>query len=156
MRNVLPRSRSAILILSAWNRVFYLIPGKGPQPDDPIPLRERIAPAVSAGSTAYLSDDGGAIGVGADVETLAALAQAVVAKDRKAYEHLFQDGRAFLVTDRVRVLVISLQGDNAKVQILGRLPLREVGIRYSRVAEIDTLIGCEGNNVAKKWGQSAQ
>jgi len=24
------------------------------------------------------------------------------------------------------------------------------------VAEIDTLIGCEGNNVAKKWGQSAQ
>jgi hypothetical protein len=24
------------------------------------------------------------------------------------------------------------------------------------VAEIYTLIGCEGNNVAKKWGQSAQ
>jgi hypothetical protein len=34
--------------------------------------------------------------------------------------------------------------------------LEEVGIRYSRVAEIYTLIGCEGNNVAKKWGQSAQ
>jgi hypothetical protein len=29
-------------------------------------------------------------------------------KDRTLYEHLFQDGRAFLVTDRVRVLVISL------------------------------------------------
>jgi len=116
MQNVLPRFRSAILILSAGIALFILIPG--PQPDDPIPLRERIAPAVSAGSTAYLSDGGGAIGVGADVETLAALAQAVVAKDRKAYEHLFQDGRAFLVTDRVRVLVISLQGDNAKVQFL--------------------------------------
>ena len=98
---------------------MYLIPGQSPQPDDPIPLRERIALAVSAGSTAYLSDDGGSIGVSADVETLAALAQAVAAKDRKAYEHLFQDGRAFLlVTDRVRVLVISLQGDNAKVQFL--------------------------------------
>jgi len=58
-----------------------------------------------AGSTAYLSDDGRAIGVGADVETLAALAQAVAAKDRKVYEHLFQDGRAFLVNDRVLVLV---------------------------------------------------
>src|SRR5215467_9052839 len=116
MQNVLPRFRSAILILSAGIALFILIPG--PQPDDPIPLRERIAPAVSAGSTAYLSDHVGAIGVGADVETLAALAQAVAAKDRKAYEHLFQDGRAFLVTDRVRVLVISLQGDNAKVQFL--------------------------------------
>jgi hypothetical protein len=81
-------------------------------------LRERIAPAVSAGSTAYLSDDRRAIGIGADVETLPAPAQAVAAKDRKAYEHLFQDGRAFLVTDRVRVLVISLQGDSAKVQFL--------------------------------------
>src|SRR5262244_1887574 len=118
MRNLLPRSRSAILILSAGIALFILIPGQGPQPDDPIPLRERIAPAVSAGSTAYLSDDGGAIGVGADVETLAALAQAVASKDRKAYEHLFQDGRAFLVTDRVRVVVISVQGDSAKVQFL--------------------------------------
>ena len=105
MQNVLPRSRSAILILSAGIALFILIPGQGPQPDDPIPLRERIAPAVSAGSTAYLSDDGRAIGVGADVETLAALAQAVAAKDRKVYEHLFQDGRAFLVNDRVLVLV---------------------------------------------------
>ena len=58
------------------------------------------------------------IGVGADVETLAALAQAVVAKDRKAYENLFRDGRAFLVSVRVRVLVLSLQGDSAKVQFL--------------------------------------
>ena len=49
---------------------------------------------------------------------LLALAQAVAVKDRKAYEHLFQDGRAFRVTDRVRVFVISLQGDNAKVQFL--------------------------------------
>ena len=49
---------------------------------------------------------------------LLALAQAVAVKDRKAYEHLFQDGRAFLVTGRVRVLVISLQGDSAKVQFL--------------------------------------
>src|SRR5262245_46525394 len=73
-----------------------------------------FAPAVSAGSIAYLSDDGSAIGVGADVETLAAFAQAVAAKDRKAYEHLFQDGRAFLVTDRVRVLVISLKGTAQK------------------------------------------
>jgi hypothetical protein len=39
-------------------------------------------------------------------------------KDRTLYEHLFQDGRAFLVTDRVRVLVISLQGDSAEVQFL--------------------------------------
>ena len=97
---------------------MILIPGQSLQPDDPIRLRERIAPAVSAGSTAYLSDDGGAIGVGADVETLAALAQAVAAKDRKAYEHLFQDGRAFLVTGRVRLPVISLQGNSAKVQFL--------------------------------------
>jgi hypothetical protein len=37
---------------------------------------------------------------------------------QRAYEHLFQDGRAFLVTGRVRVLVISLQGDSAKVQFL--------------------------------------
>ena len=118
MQNVLPRSRSAVLILSAGIALFILIPGQSPQPDDPIPLPERIAPTVSAGSTAYLSDDGGAIGVGADVETLAALAQAVAAKDRKAYEHLFQDGRASRVTDRVRVFVISLQGDNAKVQFL--------------------------------------
>jgi hypothetical protein len=36
-------------------------------------------------------------------------------KDRTVYEHLFQDGRAFLVTDRVRVLVISLQVDSAEV-----------------------------------------
>ena len=78
MQNVLPRSRSAILILSAGIALFILIPGQGPQPDGPIPLREHLAPAVSAGSTAYLSDNGGAIGVGADVETLAALAQAVV------------------------------------------------------------------------------
>ena len=118
MQNVLPRFRSAILILSAGIALFILIPGQGHQPADPIPLQERIASAVSAGSRAYLSDDGRAIGVGADVETLAALAQAVAAKDRKAYEHLFQDGRAFLVTERVRVLVISLQGDNAKVQFL--------------------------------------
>src|SRR5262245_61338724 len=118
MQNVLPRSRSAILILGAGIALFILIPGQGPQPDDPIPLRERIAPAVSAGSTAYLSDDGRAIGVGADVETLAALAQAVAAKDRKAYEHLFQEGRAFLVTDRVRARVISLQENSAKVQFL--------------------------------------
>jgi hypothetical protein len=118
MQNVLPRSRSAILILSAGIALFILIPGQSSQPDGPIPLREPTAPAVSAGSTAYLSNDGGAIGVGADVETLAALAQAVVAKDRQAYEHLFQDGRAFLVSDRVRVLVISLQGDSAKVQFL--------------------------------------
>ena len=118
MQNVLPRSRSAIFIPSAGIALLILIPGQSPQPDDPIRLRERIAPAVSVGSTAYLSDDGGAIGVGADVETLAALAQAVAAKDRKAYEHLFQDGRAFRVTDRVRIFVISLQGDNAKVQFL--------------------------------------
>src|SRR5215471_20484480 len=119
MQNVLPRSRSAILILSAGIALLILIPGQGPQPDDPIPLHERIAPAVSAGSTAYLSDDGGAIGVGADVETLAALAQAVAASDRKAYEHLFQDGRAFRVTDRVRVFIISLQGEQRKSSILG-------------------------------------
>jgi len=118
MQNVLPRSRSAILILSAGIALFILIPGQRAQPDDPILLNQRIAPAVSPGSTAYLSDDGRAIGVGADVETLAALAQAVAAKDRKAYEHLFQDGRAFLVTDRVRVLVLSLQGNSAKVQFL--------------------------------------
>jgi hypothetical protein len=82
------------LILSVGIAPFILIPGQGLRPDDPIPLPERIAPAV------------------------AALAQAVAAKDRKAYEHLFQDGRAFLVTDRVRVLVISLQGDSAKVKFL--------------------------------------
>src|SRR5262249_25140766 len=125
MQNVLPRSRSAILILSAGIALFVLIPGQSPQPDDPIPLREHIAPAVSAGSTAYLSDDGGAIGVGADVETLAALAQAVASKDRKAYEHLFQDGRAFLVTDRVRVLVISLQGHTPKLQFFEPSPSQQ-------------------------------
>src|SRR5262249_18107763 len=118
MQNVLPRFQSAILILSAGIALFILIPGQGSQPDDPIPLREHIAPAVSAGSTAYLSDDGGAIGVGADVETLATLAQAVAAKDSKAYEHLFQDGRAFLVTYRGRVFVISVRGDREKVQFL--------------------------------------
>jgi hypothetical protein len=96
MQNVLPRSRSVILILSVGIALFIMIPVQGPPPDDPTPLRERIAPAVPAGSTAYLSDDGGAIGVGADVQTLAALAQAGAAKDRKAYEHLFQDGRALL------------------------------------------------------------
>src|SRR5215831_20114514 len=116
MRNVLPRSRSAILILSAGIAYFILIPGQGPQPHDPIPLHERIAPAVSAGSTAYLSDDGGAIGVGADVETLAALAQAVAAKDRKADEHLFQDGRAFRVSAECGSLSSAFQGD--KVQFL--------------------------------------
>ena len=68
------------MILSAGIALFILIPVQGPQADDPIPLQDRIAPAVSAGSTAYLSDDGGAIGVSADVETLAALAQAVAAK----------------------------------------------------------------------------
>jgi len=112
MQNVLPRFRSAILILSAGIALFILIPG--PQPDDPIPLRERIAPAVSAGSTAYLSDHVGAIGVGADAETLAALAQAVAEKDRKAYEHLFQDGRAFLVNDRVGSLSSAFKGTAQK------------------------------------------
>jgi hypothetical protein len=113
MENVLPRSRSAILILSAGIALLILIPGQSPQPDDPIRLRERIAPAVSAGSTAYLSDDGGSIGVGADVETLAAFAQAVAAKDRKD-EHLFQDGRAFRVTDRVGSLSLAFKGTTLK------------------------------------------
>jgi hypothetical protein len=80
MQSVLPRSRVAIVIPSAGIGLFILIPGQGPQPDDPIPLREPIPPAVSAGSTAYLSDDGRSIGVGADVETFAAVAQAVAAK----------------------------------------------------------------------------
>jgi hypothetical protein len=43
-------------------------------------------------------------------------------KDRTVYKRLFQDGRAFLVTDRVRVLVISLQGDSAEVQFLEGYP----------------------------------
>ena len=50
MQNALPGSRSAFLIRSAGIALFILIPGQGPQPDDPIPLREPIAPAVSAGS----------------------------------------------------------------------------------------------------------
>lgn len=98
---------------------MYLIPGpQGPVPGDPTQLQEQTAPAVSTGSTAYLSDGGGPIGVGADVETFTALSQAVVTKDRKAYEHLFQDGRAFLVQDRVHVLVIDFQADSAQVQFL--------------------------------------
>ena len=116
MQNVLPRSRSDISILSAGIAQFILIPGQSPQPDDPIPLPERIAPTVSAGSTAYLSDDGRAIGVGPDVETLAAHAQ-------KAYEHCFQDGGAFLVTDRVRGPRHQLSRGQLKSSILGRLPL---------------------------------
>jgi hypothetical protein len=38
MQNVLPRSRSSILILSAGIALFIVIPGQSPQSDDPIPL----------------------------------------------------------------------------------------------------------------------
>mgnify|MGYP001575342763 CR=1 FL=1 len=118
MRSVSLQFRTAILILSAGIGLFILIPGQDPQHEDPVPLREHIDPVLSAGSTAYLYDDGRSVGVGADVETFTALAHAVATKDRKAYEHLFHDGRAFLVTDRVPVLVINLQGGRAEVRFL--------------------------------------
>jgi len=69
--------------------------------------RQRICPTTGERSELVLMS-----------RLLLQLAQAAAAKDRKAYGHLFQDGRAFLVTDRVRVLVLSLQGDSAKVQFL--------------------------------------
>ena len=117
MRNLSPRSRAAFLILGAGIALFvYWIPG--PQSRTPDPIQEPSAPLISAGLTAYLSDSGRSIGVGADVETFTALARAVADKDRRAYEHLFQDGRAFLVTDSVQVLIVGFEGDSAQVRFL--------------------------------------
>jgi hypothetical protein len=111
------RTRSAILILSFGIALLFLIPGQTREAEDLLPF-QNTSPFISAGSTAYLSADGHSIGVGANLETLTALAQAVVAKDRKAYERLFKNGGAFLVDDRVQVLVINIQANAAQVQLL--------------------------------------
>jgi hypothetical protein len=113
----LERSRSAILILSFGIALFLLIPGQTREPEDLL-LFQDIIPSISAGSRAYLSAGGTSIGVSANLETFTALAEAVVAKDRKAYERLFKNGGAFLVDDRVQVLVINIQANTAEVQLL--------------------------------------
>jgi hypothetical protein len=81
MQNVLPRSRSAILILSAGIALFIL--NRALSLMIQFHSQSALLQRSLLDRTAYLSDDGIAIGVGADVETLAALAQAVAAKDRK-------------------------------------------------------------------------
>jgi hypothetical protein len=105
-------------MLSVGIALFVFIPGERHHPDDAVPLGQYAGGSISAGSTAYVSDGGGSIGIGADLETLTALADAVGAKDRRAYEHLFQKGHAFLVEDRVRVRVVALQENTAQVQFL--------------------------------------
>jgi hypothetical protein len=110
-------SRSAILILSFGIALLILIPGQTREPEELLPFQD-TSPSISAGSRAYLSAGGTSIGVGANLETFTALAEALVAKDRKAYERLFKNGGAFLVDDRVQVLVINIQANTAQVQLL--------------------------------------
>ena len=118
MYHLIQRSRSAVLLLSLGIALFILIPAQRREPEDSVPPAQYAGDSISAGSIAYLSDGGRLIAVGADRPTFTALAQAVEAKDRKAYEHLFRNGHAFLVDDRVRVRVVSFQVDTAQVEFL--------------------------------------
>ena len=75
-------------------------------------------PAISAGTTVHLSFRGGPIGIGTDTKTFDALANALASGDRRAYEHLFIDGSAFLVPDGVQALVTDRASGRVQVQIL--------------------------------------
>ncbi len=116
MKKIESRSLKVFIVISGFLVFLYLMmtPSRGARalPD------ERAAPALAAGSTAYLSDMGRPIGVAADRETLSALNAAVMAKDRKAYERLFQNGRAFLVQDRVKLVVLDFEANSAQVRFL--------------------------------------
>ncbi|MBI4471502.1 MAG: hypothetical protein HY646_02465 [Acidobacteria bacterium] len=125
-----PRSRPSILILAAGIGLFILIPGLRPIHDAPVSSHQSTAASISPGSTAYLSDRGTSIGVGADIQTFAALVDAVDAKDRKGYEELIRSDQAFLVEDRVQVLVIGFQGKIAEVRFLEGYHSQESGFVF--------------------------
>lgn len=120
MRDALARYRMAILISSVGVVLFvFLISGRqGAGPVGSSTRQDRAATVIAKGSTVHLSHRGGPVGVAADERTFDALAEALAVNDRQAYEHLFVDGRAFLVQDGVQVLVVNPQANRAQIQIL--------------------------------------